>query len=187
VLGADCVPYGNSLVQELVSSGTYIVIASVSTANAVEDLEKAGRGFVRALVFDPHEVRLFYPNSFLYLLCKSLTNYVLDYSLPRSRRSFVLLVRHSPSAFLSQVRATHMHLLPPEQAPLRPHRRCLSSSLSSPFCPSPQHPLPPLRPSIFQNLTHRTSRAPNSLPSPSYRVYFHTLSVVEMWRAQPVS
>ncbi|KLO10533.1 hypothetical protein SCHPADRAFT_999487 [Schizopora paradoxa] len=53
VLGADT-PLGLPLVQGLEKEG-YIVIASVSTAEAVSAIESAGNGFVRALVLDPQE------------------------------------------------------------------------------------------------------------------------------------
>ena len=56
VLGADT-PLGLPLVQGLEKEG-YIVIASISTAEAVSAIESAGNGYVRALVLDPQEVRV---------------------------------------------------------------------------------------------------------------------------------
>ena len=35
----------------------FIIIASVATPEAVDELERAGKGYVRALVLDPFEVR----------------------------------------------------------------------------------------------------------------------------------
>ena len=55
VLGADS-PLGPALISGLEKEG-YIVIASVSTPDAVDDIESIGRGYVRALVLDPTEVR----------------------------------------------------------------------------------------------------------------------------------
>jgi hypothetical protein len=43
---------------ELEKSG-YIVVASVATPEAVDALEQQCHGYVRALVLDPTEVRLF--------------------------------------------------------------------------------------------------------------------------------
>jgi hypothetical protein len=36
----------------------FIIIASVASPEAVDELERAGKGYVRALVLDPFEVRL---------------------------------------------------------------------------------------------------------------------------------
>jgi hypothetical protein len=55
VLGGDT-PYGLPLIQDLEKKG-YIVIASVSTPEAVDVLESKSRGFVKALVLNPSEVR----------------------------------------------------------------------------------------------------------------------------------
>lgn len=55
VLGGDT-PYGVALITDLEKKG-YIVIASVSTPEAVEVLESRTKGYVKALVLDPHEVR----------------------------------------------------------------------------------------------------------------------------------
>ncbi|EJD44194.1 hypothetical protein AURDEDRAFT_114440 [Auricularia subglabra TFB-10046 SS5] len=53
VLGADSA-LGRTLVLDLESRG-YIVIASVATPAAVDDLERRARGYVRVLVLDPNE------------------------------------------------------------------------------------------------------------------------------------
>jgi nucleoside-diphosphate-sugar epimerase len=55
VLGADH-PLGLHLVLGLEAQG-YIVIASVSSPDAVEALEAKSRGYVRVLVLDPREVK----------------------------------------------------------------------------------------------------------------------------------
>lgn len=55
VLGGDT-PYGLPLVLDLEKKG-YIVIASVSTPEAVEGLESKSKGYVKALVLNPSEVR----------------------------------------------------------------------------------------------------------------------------------
>lgn len=54
VLGGDT-PLGAALIKELEKEG-YIVIASVSTPEAVEDIERSSHGYVRAIVLDPTEV-----------------------------------------------------------------------------------------------------------------------------------
>jgi hypothetical protein len=54
VLGGDT-PYALSLIQELESKG-YIVIASVTTPEAVDVLESRCEGYVKAHVLDPFEV-----------------------------------------------------------------------------------------------------------------------------------
>ncbi|KAL1944414.1 hypothetical protein VTO73DRAFT_2844 [Trametes versicolor] len=53
VLGGDS-PLGLSLIQDLEKKG-YIVITSVSTPEAVEEIESKCHGYVRALVLDPTE------------------------------------------------------------------------------------------------------------------------------------
>ncbi|KDQ18060.1 hypothetical protein BOTBODRAFT_52866 [Botryobasidium botryosum FD-172 SS1] len=55
ILGADATPYGPAVVKSLEEQG-HIVIASVSSPDAVYEIEKAGKGWVRALVLDPTEV-----------------------------------------------------------------------------------------------------------------------------------
>ena len=56
VLGGDT-PYGLALIQALEKSG-FIVIASVATPEAVEEVEQQSQGYVRAIVLDPTEVCL---------------------------------------------------------------------------------------------------------------------------------
>ncbi|KAG8880075.1 hypothetical protein FRB98_005343 [Tulasnella sp. 332] len=53
VLGADS-PFGPLVVSDLRSRG-YIVIASVASEDAVADIEKIDRGFIKALVLDPYD------------------------------------------------------------------------------------------------------------------------------------
>ncbi|OBZ69313.1 hypothetical protein A0H81_10967 [Grifola frondosa] len=53
VLGGDA-PLGRPLILELEKKG-YIVIASVSTPEAVDEIERKSHGYVRALVMDPAE------------------------------------------------------------------------------------------------------------------------------------
>ena len=55
VLGGDS-PLGLPLVLDLEKKG-YIVITSVSTPEAVNEVESLCHGYVRALVLDPTEVR----------------------------------------------------------------------------------------------------------------------------------
>ena len=55
VLGGDT-PLGISLILDLEKNG-YIVITSVSTPEAVEEIEQKSHGYVRAFVLDPYEVR----------------------------------------------------------------------------------------------------------------------------------
>lgn len=55
VLGGDT-PYGLPLILDLERKG-YIVIASVSTPEAIEGLESRSKGYVKALVLNPSEVR----------------------------------------------------------------------------------------------------------------------------------
>jgi hypothetical protein len=55
VLGGDN-PVALPLILALEKKG-FIIIASVATPEAVDELERAGRGYVRALVLDPFEVR----------------------------------------------------------------------------------------------------------------------------------
>lgn len=38
----------------------YIVIASVSSPEAISDIESKGHGYIRALILDPNEVRFPY-------------------------------------------------------------------------------------------------------------------------------
>lgn len=56
VLGGDT-PLGLPLILELEAQG-YIVITSVCTPEAIHDIEQHTRGYVRAIVLDPSEVRL---------------------------------------------------------------------------------------------------------------------------------
>jgi hypothetical protein len=41
----------------------FIIIASVATPEAVDELERGGKGYVKALVLDPFEVRLCFPGN----------------------------------------------------------------------------------------------------------------------------
>ena len=54
VLGGDT-PLGLPLVLDLAKNG-YIVITSVSTPEAVDEIEQQSQGYVRAIVLDPSEV-----------------------------------------------------------------------------------------------------------------------------------
>jgi hypothetical protein len=54
VLGAD-IAFGFQLVLELESRG-FIVIATVSKSDTIEEIESNGNGYIRALVLDPTEV-----------------------------------------------------------------------------------------------------------------------------------
>lgn len=54
VLGGDS-PLGPPLISDLERKG-YIVITSVSSPEAVDEIEAQGNGYVRALVLDPSEV-----------------------------------------------------------------------------------------------------------------------------------
>lgn len=56
VLGGDT-PLGVALILDLEKNG-YIVIASVSTPEAVDEIEQQSHGYVRAIVLDPLEVCL---------------------------------------------------------------------------------------------------------------------------------
>jgi len=67
VLGGDT-PLALPLIVDLEKKG-YIVIASVSTPEAVDLLERKCQGFVRALVLDPNEVSL---DAHLSMKCRSL-------------------------------------------------------------------------------------------------------------------
>ena len=58
ILGADS-PYALPLILDLEQKG-FIVIASVATVEGVETLEHQCKGYVKALVLDPHEVGPFY-------------------------------------------------------------------------------------------------------------------------------
>lgn len=40
----------------------YIVVTSVSSTDAVSDIESRGHGYIRALILDPNEVRLSIPS-----------------------------------------------------------------------------------------------------------------------------
>ena len=55
VLGGDH-PVALPLILALEKKG-FIVIVSVATPEAVDELERAGKGYVKALVLDPFEVR----------------------------------------------------------------------------------------------------------------------------------
>jgi hypothetical protein len=61
VLGGDN-PVALPLILALEKKG-FIIIASVATPEAVDELERAGKGYVKALVLDPFEVRLCSPGS----------------------------------------------------------------------------------------------------------------------------
>lgn len=61
VLGGDN-PVALPLILGLEKKG-FIVIASVATPEAIDELEHAGKGYVKALVLDPFEVRLCLPGS----------------------------------------------------------------------------------------------------------------------------
>ncbi len=56
VLGGDS-PLGHLVVHELRESG-YIVIVSVTSPDSISDVERHGKGFVKALVLDPADVSL---------------------------------------------------------------------------------------------------------------------------------
>jgi hypothetical protein len=56
VLGGDN-PVALPLILALEKKG-FIIIASVTSPEAVDELERAGKGYVKALVLDPFEVRL---------------------------------------------------------------------------------------------------------------------------------
>lgn len=56
VLGGDS-SYASPLISDLENKG-YIVIASVSTPEAVDHLESRCKGYVKAHVLDPFEVRI---------------------------------------------------------------------------------------------------------------------------------
>ena len=71
---------GPALVQDLQSRG-FIIIASVATPEAVSELEKKGKGYVKALVLNPHDV------SYVFLFCYIREVHfglaaLLDHSLP---------------------------------------------------------------------------------------------------------
>lgn len=55
LLGADS-PLGHLVIHDL-RANDYIVIASVSTPESVSEVERLGKGFVKALVLDPTDVR----------------------------------------------------------------------------------------------------------------------------------
>jgi hypothetical protein len=59
VLGGDN-PVALPLILALEKKG-FIIIASVATPEAVDELERAGKGYVKALVLDPFEVRICSP------------------------------------------------------------------------------------------------------------------------------
>lgn len=61
MLGGDN-PVALPLILALEKKG-FIIIASVATPEAVDELERAGKGYVKALVLDPFEVRLCSPGS----------------------------------------------------------------------------------------------------------------------------
>jgi hypothetical protein len=61
VLGGDN-PLALPLILALEKKG-FIIIASVATPEAVDELEHAGKGYVKALVLDPFEVRPCLPGS----------------------------------------------------------------------------------------------------------------------------
>lgn len=61
MLGGDN-PVALPLIVALEKKG-FIIIASVATPEAVDELERAGKGYVRALVLDPFEVRYCIPRS----------------------------------------------------------------------------------------------------------------------------
>lgn len=54
ILGADSIPYGPSVVRSFQKNG-YIVLASVFSGEAADDLERDTEGYVRALVLDAEE------------------------------------------------------------------------------------------------------------------------------------
>ena len=59
MLGGDN-PVALPLILALEKKG-FIVIASVATPEAVDEIEQAGKGYVKALVLDPFEVRICLP------------------------------------------------------------------------------------------------------------------------------
>ena len=71
VLGGDS-PLGLPLILDLEKKG-YIVVTSVSAPEAVEKIESKCRGYVRALVLDPTEVRLPFPPLSLNTVSSSLS------------------------------------------------------------------------------------------------------------------
>lgn len=54
LLGADS-PLGQLLISDF-RANDYIVIASVSTPEATSEIERLGKGYVKALVLDPADV-----------------------------------------------------------------------------------------------------------------------------------
>lgn len=70
VLGGDN-PVALPLILALEKKG-FIIIASVATPEAVDELERAGRGYVKALVLDPFEVRQLHTQKLTTLVTVSL-------------------------------------------------------------------------------------------------------------------
>ena len=58
MLGGDN-PVALPLILALEKKG-FIIVASVACPEAVDEIERAGKGYVKALVLDPFEVRLYF-------------------------------------------------------------------------------------------------------------------------------
>lgn len=102
VLGGDT-PFALPLILDLEKKG-YIVIASVSTPEAVDALEQRCQGYVRALVLNPHEVV-----SYHIFLSVILSHSTSD-SLRQSRSLSGLCPQHSLANSPSLHQETHSHL-----------------------------------------------------------------------------
>ena len=80
MLGGDN-PVALPLILALEKKG-FIIIASVANPEAVDELERVGKGYVKALVLDPFEVRLCFARELTH------SSHIMHDSLPRFPSSF---------------------------------------------------------------------------------------------------
>ncbi|KAG8913074.1 hypothetical protein FRC00_003116 [Tulasnella sp. 408] len=76
LLGADS-PLGHLVIQDL-RANDYIVIASVSAPESVSEVERLGKGYVKALVLDPTDCALSLPLAGTYSAASYLPLWILD-------------------------------------------------------------------------------------------------------------
>ena len=117
MLGGDN-PVALPLILALEKKG-FIIIASVTSPEAVDELERAGKGYVKALVLDPFEVRLCFARKLSHS-----SHIMMHDSLPRFRSSFAPW----PLRYPIDSPSTSMGIrTPPRNASLRALRRLLLS------------------------------------------------------------
>ena len=149
----------------------FIIIASVASPEAVDELERAGKGYVRALVLDPFEVRLCFTRKL-----KHPFHTMMHDSLPRFPSSFAPWPLRYPID--SPSISMEIRTPPPQPIP--------SCTLSFPSSASPNSPLSPhWNTSSSRANTSSTSTPRTSPPSRSSRRSCPSCATLPRARATP--